>query len=244
MCALLSNRARHRVVTDYITTILPLLVSVTIASTRPYLFNGLLLLICGAIYLTTSSREAVDGPNGSQASKNQRQSKGQWLEESDSDEEPIQLPSNPTFNLNRPARPPSRVLSSSSSISVPGSPYTDALSPKPDESGPSKRTWRRRHSPTPSTHTHTAIDILPTPELAIDTSTSTNVKSYPSPLTPRTSKVKGRLPFLSIYRAHMMIMTIHCILAVDFTVFPRWQGKCEDFGTSLVSTVVLILVQS
>jgi phosphatidylinositol glycan class W len=32
-----------------------------------------------------------------------------------------------------------------------------------------------------------------------------------------------------------MVMTIHCILAVDFPVFPRWQGKCEDFGTSLVS---------
>lgn len=33
----------------------------------------------------------------------------------------------------------------------------------------------------------------------------------------------------------MMLMTVICILAVDFEVFPRWQGKCEDFGTSLVS---------
>ena len=34
----------------------------------------------------------------------------------------------------------------------------------------------------------------------------------------------------------MMVMTIHCILAVDFKVFPRIQGKCENFGTSLVSS--------
>ena len=33
----------------------------------------------------------------------------------------------------------------------------------------------------------------------------------------------------------MMIMTVHCILAVDFPVFPREQGKCENYGTSLVS---------
>ena len=45
---------------------------------------------------------------------------------------------------------------------------------------------------------------------------------------------RERLPFLSVYRAHMMVMTIHCILAVDFPVFPRRMGKCEDFGTSLV----------
>jgi hypothetical protein len=35
----------------------------------------------------------------------------------------------------------------------------------------------------------------------------------------------------------MMVMTVICILAVDFPVFPRWQGKCENFGTSLVSMV-------
>jgi len=42
------------------------------------------------------------------------------------------------------------------------------------------------------------------------------------------------LPALSIYRAHMMLMTILCILAVDFPVFPRLLAKCETYGVSIV----------
>lgn len=45
------------------------------------------------------------------------------------------------------------------------------------------------------------------------------------------------LPALSTYRAHMMLMTIICILAVDFPVFPRELAKCETFGVSLVCSV-------
>ncbi|PAV17776.1 GPI-anchored wall transfer 1 [Pyrrhoderma noxium] len=42
------------------------------------------------------------------------------------------------------------------------------------------------------------------------------------------------LPALTIYRAHMMLMTILAILAVDFPVFPRSLAKCETFGVSLM----------
>jgi phosphatidylinositol glycan class W len=36
----------------------------------------------------------------------------------------------------------------------------------------------------------------------------------------------------------MMVMTVNCILAVDFPVFPRALGKCEDFGTGLMDVGV------
>ncbi|KAI0062497.1 GWT1-domain-containing protein [Artomyces pyxidatus] len=42
------------------------------------------------------------------------------------------------------------------------------------------------------------------------------------------------LPALSTYRAHMMLMTILAILAVDFPVFPRSLAKCETYGVSLM----------
>ncbi|KAF8893060.1 GWT1-domain-containing protein [Infundibulicybe gibba] len=42
------------------------------------------------------------------------------------------------------------------------------------------------------------------------------------------------LPALTTYRAHMMLMTVLAILAVDFPVFPRALAKCESFGVSLM----------
>ena len=65
-------------------------------------------------------------------------------------------------------------------------------------------------------------------EIASDRSSSSSSSSSPS----RIHIVQ--LPALTIYRAHMMLMTILAILAVDFPAFPRSLAKCETFGVSLV----------
>jgi phosphatidylinositol glycan class W len=51
--------------------------------------------------------------------------------------------------------------------------------------------------------------------------------------TPPTQSLRP-LPALTTYRAHMMLMTILSILAVDFPVFPRVLAKCETYGVSLM----------
>ncbi|KAF7762098.1 hypothetical protein Agabi119p4_8691 [Agaricus bisporus var. burnettii] len=54
--------------------------------------------------------------------------------------------------------------------------------------------------------------------------------SPPSPHTPRFPFIHA----LTIYRAHMMLITVLAILAVDFPVFPRMLAKCESFGVSFM----------
>ena len=77
------------------------------------------------------------------------------------------------------------------------------------------------------------IPRAPSPSHAINIASGAD----PPALTP-TSGTRihiSPLPSLTIYRSHMMLMTILAILAVDFPIFPRSLAKCETFGVSLVS---------
>lgn len=49
-----------------------------------------------------------------------------------------------------------------------------------------------------------------------------------------------RLSALSTYRAHMMLLTVLAILAVDFSVFPRTLAKCETYGVSFVRFLLVL----
>lgn len=78
-------------------------------------------------------------------------------------------------------------------------------------------------------------------------------RSLPPPLSPSVRIINGRetegserapgsterkpksIPAVTVYRSHMMLMTVICILAVDFPIFPRSLAKCETFGVSVVS---------
>lgn len=67
------------------------------------------------------------------------------------------------------------------------------------------------------------------------TNKGTNFLSLPVPVT-------SRRPFLTNFRALTNIITVICILAVDFQIFPRKFAKTETFGYSLMDTGVGLFV--
>ncbi|XP_046825738.1 GPI-anchored wall transfer protein 1-like [Vespa crabro] len=54
--------------------------------------------------------------------------------------------------------------------------------------------------------------------------------------------IRGKRPFVTNFRALSNIITVICILAVDFRIFPRKFAKTEVFGYSLMDTGVGIFV--
>jgi phosphatidylinositol glycan class W len=74
----------------------------------------------------------------------------------------------------------------------------------------------------------------PLPAERWDEPASSDGGSRTETLSKHPSQSFRPLPALTTYRAHMMLMTILSILAVDFSVFPRVLAKCETYGVSLV----------
>ncbi|ODN81579.1 GPI-anchored wall transfer protein 1 [Cryptococcus amylolentus CBS 6039] len=223
--------ARSGFASNYLLNALPILLGVTVFATSPIIYTCALTLL--ALLFHTRSQSSL------KQSTKQLKSKGQWLDESDSDEEAAEPASASGSTTVSPVRLPSQVAFSSGVLlspesASPISPGSPAGSAQEDPLGIMGVNRRRSLQPGGEGY---AFDPLLKGRIS------------PVPLRlgkPRKRKVeekeetgaKPRLPFLTVYRAHMMLMTVICILAVDFEVFPRWQGKCEQFGTSLMDVGV------
>ena len=253
-------QSQPRPIWDYFETVLPLLLGITLFSSQPIVFNAWILCIFGIVYRSRESKSATAAAYAAARRKVTPKSKGKWLEESDSDEEPSRPATSVPSRSGVPVPLPSEVIALSSSSAA--SPTLSSLSSGPSEvrarparnrrpsAGSDGETVTGGPSANPEAR-HTAINVLPTPEMLPNGTMSAQQSSFPSRRThaPTPSmgsaaeqggrraerdQAKDRLPFLSVYRAHMMVMTVHSILAVDFPIFPRWLGKTETFGTSLV----------
>lgn len=220
---------RHGLLNNYLLCVLPMLFGVTIFSTSPLIFTSFLSIISFAFIAKSQKR--------SNFPRSPEKPKGQWLDESDSDEEPAEPASAAGSAAVSPVKLlPSQVAFASGSLLSPD-PTASPMSPSSSSGSGHEDPLgimgvNRRRSPlegvsldVPS-HFVNKIRVSPAPSLRLKKPRATKAQGV---------EEKGRLPFLTVYRAHMMLMTVICILAVDFDVFPRWQGKCEDFGTSLVS---------
>ncbi|KAI0342237.1 hypothetical protein BDW22DRAFT_1407441 [Trametopsis cervina] len=84
---------------------------------------------------------------------------------------------------------------------------------------------RESGTPLPSIHGNSR-PTSPAPDRTTD--------GTPGEGNPGLIGIVPSLPALTTYRAHMMLLTCICIIAVDFPVFPRSLAKCETYGVSMM----------